>query len=78
MDRAEIGDPYAALTVGVLLMVALVFNISMLPYPNWFKLANLLVIPVAVFAGSRLAGRLPVNPPVQSRVLCPLPEGWGI
>jgi hypothetical protein len=53
----KIGNLYAALTVGVLLMVALVFNISMLPYPNWFKLANLLVIPVAVFAGSRTLRR---------------------
>ena len=62
----KIGSLYAALTVGVLLMVALVFNISMLPYPSWFKLANLLVIPVAVFAGNRPAERLSVNPPAQS------------
>jgi hypothetical protein len=43
--------------VSLLLLAALVFNISMLPYPMWFKIVNLLVIPAAIVAGGRLATR---------------------
>ncbi len=53
----KIGGLYAALTVGLLLFASLVLNISMLPYPIWFKVANLLVIPIAIFAGSRTSMR---------------------
>jgi hypothetical protein len=49
----KIGGLYAALAVGLLLFAGLVLNISMLPYPIWFKIANLLAIPIAIFAGSR-------------------------
>ena len=49
----KIGGFYTALTVGLLLFAALVLNISMLPYPIWFKIVDSLVIPAAVFAGSR-------------------------
>src|SRR5262245_3838646 len=31
--------------VSLLLLAALVFNLSKLPYPMWFKLANLILIP---------------------------------
>ena len=48
----RIGNLYSSTIVGLLLLAALVFNISMLPYPKWFKIANLLVIPTAVLAGS--------------------------
>ena len=53
----RIGNLFSAAIVGLLLLAALVFNISMLPYPTWFKIANLLAIPIAVFAGSRLSMR---------------------
>ena len=53
----RIGNLYAAATVGLLLLAALVFNISILPYPIWFKIVILLVIPAAIFAGSRLSIR---------------------
>lgn len=53
----RIGNVYSSAIVGLLLLAALVFNISMLPYPTWFKIANLLVIPTAIFAGSRLSMR---------------------
>jgi H+/Cl- antiporter ClcA len=43
--------------VGLIFLAALVLNISMLPYPIWFKVANLLVIPTAILAGSRLSLR---------------------
>ena len=48
----RIGNLYSSATVGVLVLAALVFNISMLPYPIWFKIANLLAIPTALVAGS--------------------------
>lgn len=53
----RIGNVYSAAMVGLLLLAALVCNISMLPYPAWFKIANLLLIPTAIFAGSRLSMR---------------------
>lgn len=53
----RIGNLYSSAIVGLLLLAALGFNVSMLPYPAWFKMATLLVIPVAVLAGSRLATR---------------------
>ena len=53
----RIGNVYSFAIVGLLLVSALVLNLSMLPYPIWFKVANLLVIPAAIFAGSRFSGR---------------------
>jgi hypothetical protein len=53
----KIGNPYSSAIVGLLLLAALVLNISMLPYPTWFKIANLLALPAAVFAGMRLSMR---------------------
>jgi hypothetical protein len=53
----RIGNLYSSAIVGLLLLAALGFNVWMLPYPNWFKLASLLAIPAAVLAGSRLAIR---------------------
>jgi hypothetical protein len=53
----RIGNLYSAAIVGLLLLTALLFNISKLPYPMWFKIANLLVIPAAIVAGHRLAIR---------------------
>lgn len=44
---------YSAGIVGLLLLAALVLNIAMLPYPIWFKITNLLVIPAAMVAGCR-------------------------
>jgi hypothetical protein len=51
----KIGNFYSAAIVGLLLLTAVVFNISMLPYPVWFKIVILLAIPTALVAGSRLA-----------------------
>lgn len=53
----RIGNLVSAAVVGLLLLVGLVCNLSMLPYPIWFKAANLLAIPAAVFAGSRQSTR---------------------
>ena len=54
----KIGNVYSAVIVGLTLLAALVLNISMLPYPIWFKIANLLVIPTAIVLGGRLSIRL--------------------
>jgi hypothetical protein len=51
----RIGNVGSWAIVGSLLLAALVFNISSLPYPMWFKIANLLVIPVAMDVGRRLS-----------------------
>src|SRR5262245_19836352 len=51
----RIGNVYSAAIVGLILLAALVLNVSMLPYPIWFKIANLLVIPAACIAGGRTA-----------------------
>ena len=53
----RIVNSYSSVIVGVILLAALVFNISQLPYPFWFKVANLLVVPTAIVAGSRLPAR---------------------
>lgn len=53
----RIGNRVSSAAVGLLLLAALLFNISMLPYPVWFKIVNLLVIPTAMVAGSLLASR---------------------
>ena len=53
----RIGNFASTAIVGLLLLAALVDNISMLPYPTWFKIASLLVIPAAILAGSRLPMR---------------------
>jgi hypothetical protein len=47
----RLGNRGCALVVGLLLLAALVFNLSMLPYPIWFKAANLVMIPAAIMAG---------------------------
>lgn len=53
----RLGSRGAALFVGLLLLAAVVFNISMLPYPIWFKVANLIVIPLAIVAALYLSSR---------------------
>jgi hypothetical protein len=53
----RLGNLWSFAIVGLLLLAALVFNISKLPYPMWFKIVNLLVIPAAIVAGGRLSTR---------------------
>jgi hypothetical protein len=43
--------------VGVLLVAAAAFNLLKLPYPTWFKIANLLLIPAAIVYGFWVATR---------------------
>jgi hypothetical protein len=53
----RVGTIASAAIVGVLLTGAAASNVAMLPYPGWFKAANLIVIPAASALGSRLARR---------------------
>ncbi len=50
----RIGGRGAALFIGLLLVAAVVFNVWELPYPIWFKVMSVIVIPVAVALGSRM------------------------
>lgn len=49
----RIGNWHSVAIVGLLLLAAVALNISMLPYPMWFKVATLLVVPVAIIFGGR-------------------------
>ncbi len=51
----RIGNRSCTLFVGLLLTAAAVFNVAMLPYPTWFKIAIVVAVPAAVFLGSRLS-----------------------
>ena len=52
----RLGNRGSALFVGLLLLAGLIFNISMLPYPVWFKVANLIAIPAATYKALSLGG----------------------
>ncbi len=49
--------PAHGVVVGVILLAAVVFNMSMLPYPLWFMLLDLVLLPVAAYYGIRLGGK---------------------
>ncbi|MEX2318131.1 MAG: hypothetical protein WD669_13315 [Pirellulales bacterium] len=53
----RLGNRGSALFTGLLLLTALIFNISMLPYPIWFKIASLIAIPCAIVSGLSLSSR---------------------
>ena len=46
------------IAIGSLLLLAAAFNMFMLPYPVWFELANLMILPLAIFGAVRF-GRAP-------------------
>ena len=50
------------IVVGLMLLAAVILNMSMLPYPSWFW-TNVIVFPVCFIAGSKLAGRRTNQPP---------------
>jgi hypothetical protein len=53
----RLGNRGCALFLGLLLLLAVIFNVSTLPYPLWFKIANLIVIPMAIVCGYGLSRR---------------------
>ena len=51
----RLGNRGCALFIGLLLLAALIFNISKLPYPIWFKIASLIAVPCAIISGLYLS-----------------------
>jgi hypothetical protein len=47
----KIGNLFSAATVGLLLLAALVLNLSMLPYPIWFKIVTPIALLAAILLG---------------------------
>lgn len=58
----RIGNVWSSVIVGLLLLAAVVLNISMLPYPLWFKLAIVLAVPAAIVVGHRSSARKCITP----------------
>ncbi len=50
--------PAHGVAIGSLLLLAVVFNMFMLPYPVWFEVVNILIFPLAIFWAVRI-GRAP-------------------
>jgi hypothetical protein len=53
----RLGNRGCAVFLAVLLLAAVIFNLSMLPYPAWFKVVQPIVILIAVAYGYRLSNR---------------------
>jgi hypothetical protein len=51
----RLGNRGCALAVGLLLSAAVVWNVAMLPYPLWFKIAAVVALACAVAAGVYLS-----------------------
>jgi hypothetical protein len=51
----RLGNRICALLIGLLLLAAVIFNVSMLPYPIWFKILSVLAIASASLLGDRLS-----------------------
>ena len=49
----RLGNRISSLTIAVLLLAAVTFNLSMLPYPLWFQLVQGVVVVFAVISGYR-------------------------
>lgn len=49
----KVGNVYSAAIVGLLIPASLVLNLSMLPYPIWFKIAILLAVAAAMLIAIR-------------------------
>ena len=63
----RIGNRWGGLFVGTLLFAGAAFNLAMLPYPLWFKVAMPIALLVAVAVGVVATPRKqPVETPVQS------------
>jgi hypothetical protein len=53
----RLGRRTAGVVVGLLLILALAFNVSMLPYALWFKVTVLACVPIACLLGVALPAR---------------------
>ncbi len=61
---ARLGGRVPGLVVALLLLWAAVTNVSMLPYPMWFKVAVLACISIVCVLGIRLPSRPRIEPRV--------------
>ena len=46
--------PAHGIAIGLLLLLAVIFNMYLLPYPIWFEVLNLIVLPIGIYCGARL------------------------
>ncbi len=53
----RLGNLGSGIFIGAFLLAAVVFNISMLPYPIWFKIACLIAIPCGILLALYLLNR---------------------
>jgi hypothetical protein len=60
----RLGRRIPGVIVGLLLILAVAFNVSMLPYAIWFKVAVLIGVAVAGCCGVFLPRRPPLGPPL--------------
>jgi hypothetical protein len=51
----KLGNLYSFAVVALLLLGGMIFNIAKLPYPIWFKIACLILVPAAIFGAGRCA-----------------------
>ena len=49
----RIGSRYAAGILGLVVLSGLIFNVTKLPYPIWFKVGIMLAVPGAIVVGGR-------------------------
>ncbi len=66
---SRVGDRPAGIVVALLLAWALIFNLTMLPYTTWFKVAMASAFPIACLLGIRYGRRVPSLPSAVDTVL---------
>jgi hypothetical protein len=60
--------PAHGFVVGSILLLAAVANMLMLPYPIWFTVLNLVILPLAIYSGAtRGRGRRAASEPTANR-----------
>ncbi len=57
----QIGGRASLLLTGLMLLAGFVFNVSMLPYPMWFRISSIVVSGAAILAASRQSLRMGRN-----------------
>lgn len=62
----KLGNVIAATIIALLLFAAVAFNVAMLPYPLWFKVGCLLVIPAAASSAIRLTRKPTPRPATET------------
>jgi hypothetical protein len=60
--------PAHGFAIGVLLFLMVAMNMSMLPYPVWFDLINLVAFPLATITGVRLGRKPAAAPPAVTAI----------